>query len=246
MKRLSVVSLSAAFVTVSAAAGFAADLPVLKAPPAKIEHGNLFYGFDADSHGSLVGYLGALYAPYGLHQSGVRLTAFGLYGKYDYDIVGGEIEGRFWAGDLLIGWSTVGPNGAATLSVGANYQNHRLSPSDPANPVSGSEWGAKVQGDFWFHPTPDSLVLGLASYSTAFDTYYGQLKLGYDFTRGQDVYFGPEFVALGNDRTDQVRVGAHLTGIKLGIAKLNISGGWLNERGEGDGWYGTGTVDIPF
>jgi len=246
MKRLCVVSLSAAFVTVSAAAGFAADLPVLKAPPPKIEYGNFFYGIDGDSHGSLAGYLGVLYAPYGMHQSGVRFTAFGLYGKYEYDTTPGEVEGRFWAGDLLIGWSHVVANGAATLSVGANYQDHRLSPFDPANPVSGSKWGAKVQGDFWFQPTEETLVVGLASYSTAFDSYYGSLRFGYDFTRGQDVYFGPEFVGLGNDRTDQVRVGAHLSGIKLGIAKLNISGGWLHERDEGDGWYGTGTVDIPF
>lgn len=249
MKRWYVISLSAAFVASSIAAAVAADRPVLKAPaaPQKVDFGNLFYGVDADSHGSLAGYLGVLYAPYGMHQSGIRLTAFGLYGKYDYESFPTDVKARFWAGDLLVGWSNVVANGAATLSIGANYQDHRLSRSDPFNSVVGSEWGFKVQGDFWVTPMPSWLVVGLASYSTAFDTYYANLRVGYDFTGGRGVYFGPEFGALGNDRTDQVRVGAHLSGIRLNaVTKLNVSGGWLNEKGDGDGVYGTATVDVTF
>lgn len=224
-------------------------MPVVKAPvaPPKVVFGNLFYGIDADTHGDLAGYLGVLYAPYGMHQSGVRFTAFGIYGKYEYDSGPTEIDGRFWSGDLLIGWSNVVANGAATLSVGANYQDHRLSPFDPSNSVVGSEWGFKVQGDFWVTPSPNWLVVGLASYSTAFDTYYANFRVGYDWKNGSGVYFGPELAALGNERTDQVRAGLHVTGIKLGsAAKLNVSGGWMHVRDEGDGWYGTATVDVSF
>jgi hypothetical protein len=244
MTRWYVFPLAAGIVAASALVASAADRPVLKAAPMKIEHGNLFYGFDATSHDSLAGYLGILYAPYGMHQSGIRFTAFGLYGRYEYNSTP-DREARFWSGDLLVGWSNVMPNGAYTLSVGVNGQNHRISPFDPTNSVRGSEVGVKVQGDFWVNPSPVTLLTGLASYSTAFDTYYALLRAGYDF-QGQRVYVGPEVVALGNERTDQVRLGLHASGIRIGIAKLNVSGGWMREKGEGTGWYGTATVDVPF
>ena len=60
------------------------------------------------------------------------------------------------------------------------------------------------------------------------------------------MFFGPEVGGLGNDRTDQFRVGAHLTNIKLGPAKVTLTGGWMRERDEGTGWYATGNIDFSF
>jgi hypothetical protein len=245
MTRWYVIPLSAGIIAASTLAASAADQPVLKAAPMKIEHGNLFYGFDATSHDSLAGYLGVLYAPYGMHQSGIRLTAFGLYGRYEYSSTPTDVSARFWSGDLLVGWSNVTANGAYTLSVGVNAQDHNLSRFDATNSVRGSEIGAKVQGDFWVNPTPNTLLLGIASYSTAFDTYYALVRAGRDFS-GKGIFVGPEGVAQGNERTDQVRLGVFASGMKIGIAELTVSGGWLREKGEGTGWYGTATVDIPF
>ena len=51
--------------------------------------------------------------------------------------------------------------------------------------------------------------------------------------------------ALGHV-ADQFRAGAHLTDIKLGPAKVTLSGGWMRERSEGSGWYTTGTIDFSF
>jgi hypothetical protein len=248
MTRWYIIPLSLATIAASMTLSPAADkaVPIYKAPvPATIEYGNIYFGVDATSHKSLAGYAGVLYAPFGMHQSGIRLSAFGLLGRYEYHSDPDTITGRFGSVDALVGWSHVTNNGAYTLSVGANFQDHRLRPDDPNNPVRGSEFGFKVQGDFWVNPTPATLLVGLASYSTAFDTYYALGRAGYDFTR-QGIYFGPEVGALGNDRTDQVRVGAHLSGIKLGPGKLTISSGWMHERNEGDGWYGTATLDFPF
>jgi hypothetical protein len=182
-----------------------------------------------------------------MHQSGWRLSAFGLGGRYEYH--GGDnnelFKGRFVSADALVGWSHVFLNGAVTLAVGVNYQNHRVRPNDPNNPVVGSEVGFKVQGDVWINPTERTLVYGLASYSTAFNTYYSVGRLGYDFW-GKQVFIGPEVGALGNDRTDQQRVGVHVTGFKVGNAKLTVSGGWMHERGEGDGGYAAASIDFSF
>jgi hypothetical protein len=246
----SVFLLSALAITVSAGAASAADQAVvLKAAPAKeaVEYGNLYYGYDWNSHRSLVGYMGVLYAPFGgMDKSGLRLSAFGLAGDYHYHGDPGEtFRGQFVSADALIGYSQVFNNGAATLQVGANFQDHRIRPTDPSNSVVGSKTGFKVQGDIWVNPTERTLVYALASYSTAFNTYYSVGRLGYDFFK-TGVFFGPEVGGLGNDRTDQFRVGAHLTDIKVGPAKVTLSGGWMRERDEGTGWYTTGTIDFSF
>ncbi len=175
-----------------------------------------------------------------------ELAAFGLVGRYKYHGGDGEgFTGNFVAADALVGWSKVFDNGAFTLSVGGNYQDHRLKPSDPSNSVVGSKTGFKVQADLWVNPTERTLIFMLGSYSTAFDTYYAIGRFGYDFT-GSEVFFGPEVGGLGNDRTDQLRVGAHLTGIKLGPGKVTVSSGWMRERGEGGGWYAAGNIDFSF
>jgi len=241
--------LSALVISATASTASAADQAVvLKAAPAKeaTEYGNLYYGFDWTSHRSLAGYMGVLYAPYGMDKSGLRVSAFGLGGNYRYHGDPGEtFKGRFVSADALIGWSHVFNNGAATLQIGANYQDHRIKPTDPLNSVVGSKTGFKVQGDIWVNPTDRTLIYALASYSTAFNTYYSVGRLGYDFFR-TGVVFGPEVGGLGNDRTDQFRFGAHLTDIKVGPAKLTLSSGWMREREEGSGWYATGTLDFSF
>ncbi len=240
------LSLSALVVVASVGAAAAADMPI-KEPvaPEKIEYGNLYFGVDWTSHRSLAGYMGVLYAPYGMEQSGIRLAAFGLGGRYKYAGDADTFTGRFTSVDATVGWSNVFNNGALTLSVGVNYQDHRVKPFDPSNSVQGAKTGFKVEGDLWVNPTEKTLVYLLGSYSTAFDTYYGIGRLGYDFI-GSGVFVGPEVGGQGNDRTDQFRVGAHLTGIPLGTAKLGVSGGWMRERGDGDGWYATGNVDFTF
>jgi hypothetical protein len=241
--------LSALVISATAGTASAADQAIIRkaaAAPEATEYGNLYYGFDWTSHRSMVGYIGVLYAPYGMDKSGLRVSAFGLGGDYRYHGDPTEtFKGRFVSADVLVGWSHVFNNGAFTLQVGANYQNHRIRPTDPNNSVVGSETGFKVQGDLWVNPTQRTLVYALASYSTAFNTYYSVGRLGYDFL-GNGVFFGPEVGGLGNDRTDQFRVGAHLTNIKLGPAKVTLTGGWMRERDEGTGWYATGNIDFTF
>jgi len=250
MTRSKSIWLAAIMLGASASGAMAADQAVvLKAAPAaqKIEYGNLYFGFDWTSHRSLAGYVGVLYAPEGMHKSGIRLSAFGLFGDYEYH--GGDagelFKGRFASADALIGWSNVFNNGAFTLQVGANHQDHRVRPFDATNSVVGSKTGFKVQADLWVNPTERTLVYALGSYSTAFNTYYTVGRLGYDFV-GKGIFFGPKGGALANDPTDQFRAGAHLTGIMIGPGKLTLSSGFMSERNEGGGWYATGTLDFSF
>jgi Cellulose biosynthesis protein BcsS len=239
-RRLAV--LLAAIFLIPPAMSIAADKPIGKPAAQKIEYGNLYFG--TDYYDGWAGYAGVLYAPHGMHLSGLRLSVFGLYGTYDYG-TSPNIDGRFYSVDALVGWSFVGNTGAVTLAVGPNYQNHKLSAVDLSNPVQGSKWGAKVQGDFWVNPTPLTVATGVASYSTAFDTYYSIFRFGYDFPR-KAIYFGPEAGALGNDRTDQQRLGAFISGFAIGAGKVTVSGGYLHDRHKGSGGYGSASIDFTF
>jgi Cellulose biosynthesis protein BcsS len=231
---------------------FAADISV-KAPAESaepIDYVNMYFGTDATTNGGLVGYGGLRYAPGGIDNSGLRVAVFGLYGKYRYsteeDGSTSTFKGRFASVDVLTGYARVFENGEITLAIGANYQDQRVSPPDPNNSVQGEKLGFKVQGDFYVNPTEQTLVTGLASYSTAFHTYYSNVKFGYDVF-GRGFFIGPEFVALGNQRTDQQRVGLHITGIELANkVSLSLSGGWLHERNERDGAYVTSTINFAF
>jgi hypothetical protein len=231
----------------------AADMPVKAIGEAAepIDYGNLYFGTDVNTNGGLVGYSGLLYAPAGMDNSGFRLALFGLYGKYEYESNNNTpqqqtFKARFTSDDLLFGYSKVWDQGSATIAVGGNYQNHDVKPFDPNNPVQGQAWGAKIQADFYVNPTEATVVSGIASYSTAFHTYYSILKGGYDFF-GKGFFIGPEIVALGNERTDQQRIGIALIDIKVANrVSLTISGGFLRERNEPNGGYSTATIDFTF
>jgi hypothetical protein len=249
-KNLRYIAALLGVVVLTSEASFAADIPMYtKAIPAAqpIEYGNLYFGVDWTSHKSLAGYAGVLYAPAGMHQSGWRLSAFGLVGRYEYH--GGDnnelFKGRFFATDALAGWSHVWNSGAITFQAGVNFQDHRVRPNDPNNPVVGSRVGFKVQGDIWYNPNQRTLIYGLASYSTAFNTYYSVGRVAYDFFE-KGVFIGPEIGALGNDRTDQQRVGIAFTGFKVIGGKVTLSGGWMHERGEGNGGYVAASIDYAF
>jgi hypothetical protein len=244
----------AAFCLLGTHSALAADMPV-KAPvadPAEpIDYGNLYYGVDANTIGALVGYSGMIYAPGSMDNSGLRIALFGLYGKYRYtgddpSNLGTTFNARFASIDMLAGYSTVFEKGSATLAIGLNYQDHIVTPFDPDNPVQGQKLGFKTQADFDINPTPLTMVSGIASYSTAFRTYYSILKTGYDFF-GKEFFIGPEFVALGNERTDQQRVGLRFSDIHLANrVSLSVSAGWLHERNEPNGAYTTATIDFTF
>ena len=248
MKRLILGSVASAALIYGGAAT-AADAPVYKAPMAEkaepIQYIDAFAGFDATSQRSYFGFAGATFAPWGgLETSGLRIGLFGGAGSYRYDSDSTAIKGTFVTGDFLVGYGYTVDNFDAKLLVGVNVQDHVLSAPDPENPVQGTKVGAKVQGDFWLNPTEQTLVYGLASYSTAFRTYYATAKLGYDISGGHELFIGPQFTALGNDRFDQWRIGAHITSFKLGPIDVGFGGGYLHDSGDGPGAYGS--VDLGF
>jgi len=164
----------------------------------------VYSGVDAGPNGNAF-YFGAITALNGdFGRDGVLLRGLGVYGTYDYQATVGDVHGRYWLFDQMLGYQIIRPGIRIAGYIGAEEQNHQLSPSDPTNRVVGTEVGFKVAGDLTLgHKQPLSLNLA-GSYSTDFDTYWSRLRIGYKIDR---FTFGPEALHMGNEGSDAWRVG---------------------------------------
>jgi len=105
--------------------------------------------------------------------------------------------------------------------------------------VQGDKWGAKGQVEVYSQPTPNSMLLGIASYSTAHDTYFGLGRWGWKVGEKR-TYVGPEVGFNGNERYDQWRAGVHVTGFDVGPVGLNFSAGYVDGESESGAYGGLG------
>ena len=109
---------------------------------------------------------------------------------------------------------------------------------------------AKGVAELWWNPTPRTLIFGLGEYSTAFQTYFTQAKFGYDILSGKspnnEIFIGPEFIALGDVRFAQQRVGIHITAIHIRSVNIELSGGYVHDDTLGSGAYSIVEINTKF
>lgn len=216
-------------------------------------------------------YLGATWAlNRDLSREGVLFRTMGSYGRYDYQencsdpgrCGGGadpqNFDGRMWQGDVMVGYQWVRGNFDMALYAGVDFQNHRISPNDPFNPVSGHETGFKVALDLEAHrhtglPYYYSLE---GAYSTAFDTYFLLGRLG--FNRNAFIY-GVEGWLLGDETGDAQRLGAFVSFDRQLrpdlVAEISFSAGYqfIDDEGKlcgsffgSEGAYATLNISFAF
>jgi Cellulose biosynthesis protein BcsS len=240
----SVIVAVLASVSSAHAADFSVPAPVPAGPVS-----NLLAGFDFTSHQSYFGWIEDSIAPYGLDKSGLRINLFSGGGTYKYNTNGGALSsntGSVTTSDILLGYGWVLPNFNAKLLIGGNVQDQRLTNPDPNNPVQGERGGFKVQGDFYNNPSKVTMIYGMGWYETTFNSYYSELKWGYDVTGGRGVFIGPQLGAQGNDRYEEWRAGLHVTALKFGPVEVELAGGYLYETNFGSGAYGTVVAGFRF
>lgn len=172
----------------------------------------------------------------GLHESGPRVRIEGLAGEYDYrSSTGYAVTGRQQEGAALAGYEWVWRDAALAGYVGLNVRNTDLSRLDPQNTTVGTAVGAKAVLELYARPTDKTMIQAYGSYATTHNAYYARLRAGYALFG--KVYVGPEVAVLGDDFFGQYRVGAHLTGLRLGPFEFGVSGGYLNDRIQKSGAY---------
>jgi Cellulose biosynthesis protein BcsS len=209
----------------------------------------IFFGADAgpSANAFYVGTVVAMNGDFG--RDGVLVRALGVYGTYDYDAAVGHVQGKYSLFDGMVGYQILRPGIRLAGYVGAEHQDHRLSPFDPNNPVVGGETGFKVAGDLTLgHGQPLFMILA-GSFSTVFDTYWSRLRIGYTVNQ---ISFGPEGWWSGKENSEEKRVGAFV-GVRVAGTPIEItaSGGYhFNDKGgifgNRDGAYGSLNVGFSF
>ncbi|QGM47630.1 cellulose biosynthesis protein BcsS [Methylocystis heyeri] len=172
-----------------------------------------------------------------MDESGFRLRIAALGGKYNYTSTDyGLINGALAQGSFAVGYEFVSRQLTIGGYVGPEISYNGINPNDPNNTVKGTWVGVKVGLDFYATPTEATMVSGVGAFETVHNAYYGRLKLGLAIVN--QVYAGPEFLALGDNFFHQWRVGGHLSGFKFGMVQLGVSGGYLFDYVRGPGAYG--------
>lgn len=147
-----------------------------------------------------------------LNQDGWLFRMAGGFGRYEYNIVPGLSNAvNFQTGEFMVGYQTFLGNTRFTGYVGANVENHD-NDIDPLAKVKGTKWGVKGQVEILAPLNQYWYVYTLGTISSVWTNYFVLGKVGYNVTPW--ISFGPEIVALGNERFDAVRTGPFL-GFKI-------------------------------
>lgn len=205
----------------------------------------VFSGIDfADD--SIAAYTGIIVAANrDLGKDGVLFRAVGVNAQFEYETGPDVIDGDGWFLDAMIGYQFLRTGYRIAGYIGVEYQDYDLTPNDPGNSVNGDEVGFKVVGEFETDATSRLYLGALASYSTAFDTYWARGRVG---LRHEDWIFGVEGGGSGNEGYDVQRIGGFVdVPLPMGPLEGRLSG-YLGHQfadegdefglGGGEGLYG--------
>ena len=173
-----------------------------------------------------------------LSKDGFLLRLMGSYGKYEYDTAT-NFDGRMWQGDVMLGYQWVRDRVDIGIYAGVDFINHKISPADPTNPVSGNDTGFKVAGDIETKTFEMNLPYYFSlegAYSTAFDTYYALGRVGLN---RNNFVFGVEGWLLGDETGDAQRLGGFVMferNLRPDLlADVTLSGGYQFSDDSGGG-----------
>lgn len=198
----------------------------------------LFSGVDIWRDGRFT-HGGLVFSPGGLHREGLvfkLMSNGGLYrfksGTFNMDVIGQEVGGV-----ALAGWRFVRERTTFVAMAGIGYQHHRLLPDDPSAGLRGSRTGLAAAFEVWHEPRPNFVLMADGSFSDIGPSYSARLGLGWRLL--DRFYLGPEKQILASGNThQQMRIGAHLTGLRLGGAHWSLGMGWSSGNDMRHGLYG--------
>ena len=182
---------------------------------------------------SVFGYAGGVWA-FGrsVDAQGPRVKALTGIGGYDYNGflpgVAGPVnfDGDVTLAQLLAGYQWRRGEWIVKAYAGAGFEQHDLSPNDPANSVNGDEFGVMGQIELWRNLGETGWLSLDASYADVFRSYWTQLRLGRRMHKR--ISAGVEAGAQGNEEYDSGRAGGFLR-YHLGRSELTLSGGLSGE-----------------
>jgi hypothetical protein len=124
-----------------------------------------------------------------------------------------SLLGYQWAGDRLY----------AALYAGPEIHQEQLTIAAVAQRWSKPRLGLRGLAELWANPTRDTLVTATVQAGSTRGSVYGRISAGYRVWR--NLYAGPEAGIYATETYRETKLGAHVTGLKLGIFQFRFSGG---------------------
>jgi len=189
----------------------------------------LFSGIDVWYDGAFT-HAGALWSPYGLEREGFTLKVMAAGGFYRYragalgdvTVVGAEESGQ-----VMPGWRFKRDQLEITVYGGLDFQHDVTSPFDPANRLNGWSIGARGAVDLWYEPT-GATMLAFNAFVSSINTDYS-VRAAYGWRLFNSFYLGPEAQTFDCVGYRQLRVGLHLTALKIGPIEWSAAAGWSED-----------------
>lgn len=141
-------------------------------------------------------------------RDGLVFRTLGLRGDYDYEdtsLPGSTFNAEDNSLDVMLGYQKVFSGFSATAYVGYEIRDIDIDPSDPTNKLRGTEDGVKFAFDLETEASAPFYFALDSSYSTAFDSYYGEVRAG--LNAGKFIV-GPEASIFDEEGDRSERVGA--------------------------------------
>lgn len=206
---------------------------------ADIERTLLFSGSDLWHTGGFL-YGGFLWSDLGLDRDGLVIKYLAGTGTYRYFSGAQEIAAAQIVTSVMPGWSFVKDKFQLRVFGGVDLQQHWHSPDDPSSRLRGSAFGLRFGLETWWEPVPgETMTRAAASWSTVGTSYGVEAAVGWRvlerFHGG--FYVGPELQALGDGDYRQIRLGAHMTALRLGTLEWSAGAGVTTDSDSRTGPY---------
>ena len=208
------------------------------------EHVLFFSGAEVWRHG-LFSHSGIFWAYNGFDGDGPVLKVLLNSGLYRYYSGRKEIIGFQAMGAFMPGWRWHGRGLEFTVFGGLDAQDHRFLPNDPGNRLRGTHVGARGGFDAWFEPVENAMITVSASASTVGKSYWMRAAAGGRFL--DMIWIGPEFLASGDERYSDMRIGGHITSVRISSYEFSLGAGWAKDNDGRSSLYGRlGVLYRPF
>lgn len=170
------------------------------------------YSYAEDSNFFYMGGSAALNGDWS--RPGFLIEGFAGWRDYHYlnsAVPGGKVDAELTELGALLGYQVIVGKATLSASAGVDWQDNRLSPKDPTNPVSGSETDFIATASMQT-PLSERLDLKLyGAYSIVNETYWAKGRIGYKFGKSRRIKIGPEGAFYGNENQDSQQAGAFIS-----------------------------------
>lgn len=201
----------------------------------KVERVLLYGGFDIWRFGR-TGYGGFYWAPDGLNNDGFIARLLVSRSVERYDAGQKRFNTSIVRASPLAGWRFKHNDFEIKVFAGPELENRVLTPDVAAARFRGTQLGARVAAELWWEPMPELMLTSAFSASINATSHSARAAAGWRMF--EQFWAGPEISASGDAFSQQVRIGAHLTGFRLAAFEWSAAAGYVQDSFHRSGVYG--------